>query len=61
MSRSRAFLAAFPDFTADPISPGEGGSPAASLTPEGWLRILPPHVTGGLDGFFIARFRREPH
>jgi 16S rRNA (cytosine967-C5)-methyltransferase len=57
--QARAFLAADPDFAVDPISPGEGGSPAASLTPEGWLRILPHHMAGGLDGFFIARFRRE--
>jgi 16S rRNA (cytosine967-C5)-methyltransferase len=54
----RAFLAAHADFTLDPPAPGEGGAPAASLAPEGWLRILPHHMDGGLDGFFIARFRR---
>jgi len=54
----RAFLAAHPDFTLDPATPGEGGAPAASLAPEGWLRVLPHHLGGGLDGFFIARFRR---
>ena len=53
-----AFLKAYPDFTLDPIASGEGGSPEASLAPEGWLRILPHHMAGGLDGFFIARFRR---
>ena len=52
------FLAAHADFALDPPAPGEGGAPAASLAPEGWLRILPHHLAGGLDGFFIARFRR---
>jgi len=55
----RAFLAANPDFTLDPIAPGEAGAPPASLAPEGWLRILPHHAEGGLDGFFIARLRRR--
>ena len=52
------FLACHPDFSIDPIMPGEGGSPPASLCPEGWLRILPHHAPGGLDGFFVARLRR---
>jgi 16S rRNA (cytosine967-C5)-methyltransferase len=56
--QARAFLAAFPEFTLDPIAPGEAGAPSASLAAEGWLRILPHQATGGLDGFFIARFRR---
>jgi 16S rRNA (cytosine967-C5)-methyltransferase len=55
----RAFLAANPAFALDPIAPGEAGSPAVSLAPEGWLRILPHHLAGGLDGFFIARLRRQ--
>ena len=54
----RGFLAANPDFITDPITLGEAGAPAVSLTPEGWLRILPQHAEGGLDGFFIARLRR---
>ncbi len=54
----RGFLAAHPDFVLDPIAPGEGGAPAASRAAEGWLRILPHHAEGGLDGFFIARLRR---
>ncbi len=53
-----AFLDARADFALDPIAAGEGGAPAASLAPEGWLRILPHHAPGGLDGFFIARLRR---
>jgi 16S rRNA (cytosine967-C5)-methyltransferase len=54
----RAFLSAHGDFTLDPITAGEAGAPVASLAPEGWLRILPHHAEGGLDGFFIARFKR---
>ena len=56
--QARAFLAARADFALDPIAPGEAGAPAASLAPEGWLRILPHHAEGGLDGFFIARLRK---
>jgi 16S rRNA (cytosine967-C5)-methyltransferase len=54
----RAFLAANPDFTLDPAAPDEAGAPSASLAPEGWLRILPHHLEGGVDGFYIARMRR---
>jgi 16S rRNA (cytosine967-C5)-methyltransferase len=53
------FLAAHPEYVAEPIAAGEGGAPEASLTPKGWLRILPHHAEGGLDGFFIARFHRR--
>jgi 16S rRNA (cytosine967-C5)-methyltransferase len=56
--RARAFLSARGDFTLDRIEAGEGGSPPASRRPEGWLRILPHHLDGGVDGFFIARFTR---
>ncbi len=58
-AQARAFLAARPEFALAPIAPGEGGAPLASLTPDGWLRILPHHAEGGLDGFFIARFVRR--
>lgn len=58
-SRIRAFLDAHPDFTTDRIQPGEGGAPEASLTPQGWLRILPFHREGGMDGFFAARLVRK--
>ncbi len=57
-AQARAFLANQPEFAPDPIVAGEGGMPAQSLTPDGWLRILPQHMEGGLDGFFIVRFRR---
>jgi 16S rRNA (cytosine967-C5)-methyltransferase len=55
-----ALLARTPGFALDPMSPGEGGAPEASLRPDGTLRILPNHRPGGTDGFFIARFRRAP-
>lgn len=55
----RALLARRPDLGTDPIRPGEGGAPAASTTSEGWLRILPHHAPGGLDGFFVARLTRD--
>ena len=42
----------------EPIQPGEGGSPEASLTARGTLRLLPHHRDGGQDGFFAARFRK---
>jgi 16S rRNA (cytosine967-C5)-methyltransferase len=58
-ARIRAFLAANEAFVLDPATPEEGGAPAASLAPEGWLRILPHQAGGGLDGFFIARLRRS--
>ncbi len=58
-AQARAFLSRRPDFALDPIAAGEAGSPAASRSPEGWLRILPHHLPGGLDGFFIARFHRD--
>jgi 16S rRNA (cytosine967-C5)-methyltransferase len=57
-AQARAFLAHQPEFAPGAIGAGEGGAPAASLTPEGWLRVLPQHMDGGLDGFFVARFRR---
>jgi len=44
----------------DPISVGELPAGLAP-TPEGWLRTDPGMLTGedGLDGFFIARWRRK--
>jgi 16S rRNA (cytosine967-C5)-methyltransferase len=54
-----AFLSRAPDVRLDPIAEGEGGAPLASLQPDGALRILPYHLDGGLDGFYVARFRRS--
>ena len=55
-----AFLERNPAFRVDPPGPGElpdGVTPAA----EGWVRVLPGmlEAEGGLDGFFVARFRRD--
>ncbi len=58
-AQARTFLASHADFTLDAPARDEAGSPPLSLTGEGWLRILPNHAGGGLDGFFIARFRRR--
>jgi 16S rRNA (cytosine967-C5)-methyltransferase len=54
-----AFLERHGDFARDPIQAGEGGAPAASLRPDGSLRILPHHRPGGLDGFYVARLKRR--
>ncbi len=50
------FLRRHPDFSLEPIAPGEGGAPEASVTALGTLRILSFHLEGGADGFFAARF-----
>lgn len=55
----RGFLARRPDFALEPVSAGEGGAPADSISAEGWLRILPHHLEGGIDGFFAARMVRR--
>ena len=54
-----AFLARRPDMRLDPITSGEAGAPAASLTARGTLRLLPHQLEGGQDGFFAARFIRQ--
>ena len=54
------FLRRHPEFVLDPVAPGEGGAPAASVTDAGTLRVLPFHIDGGCDGFFAARLRRAP-
>jgi 16S rRNA (cytosine967-C5)-methyltransferase len=54
-----AFLGRHPAFNVSRIMPGEGGAPEASTTEAGWLRILPHHLEGGLDGFFVARLIRR--
>jgi 16S rRNA (cytosine967-C5)-methyltransferase len=57
--RARTALATLP-LVADPILPAEVPGLADALTPEGFLRTHPGlwPEEGGLDGFFIARFRR---
>jgi len=58
-AQARAFLKRRPDFATLAAARDEAGAPAASLTPEGWLRLLPHQLDGGMDGFFIARFERR--
>jgi 16S rRNA (cytosine967-C5)-methyltransferase len=57
--QAEGFLRRHPDFRLVPIAPGEGGAPAASITADGCLRLLPFHIDGGCDGFFAARFVRQ--
>jgi 16S rRNA (cytosine967-C5)-methyltransferase len=54
------FLARRPEMRSDPIAPGEGGLPDGAVPADGTARLLPSmdDPVGGLDGFFIARFRR---
>ena len=53
-----AFLGRTPGVTLDPVVAGECGAPAASVRADGTLRILPHHVEGGIDGFYVARLLR---
>ena len=62
------FLAAHPEFSAEPILPEEIGGLSHLLTGDGFLRTLPFHDFGpasegggatGMDGFFAVRFRRN--
>ena len=55
-----AFLRRNPAFRTVPADPAVVGAPTESLTPEGWLRILPSMLAerGGLDGFFAAKLER---
>jgi len=53
-----AFLRRTPGMTLDAISEAAAGSPAASLDDDGTLRILPHQAPGGMDGFYVARFRK---
>jgi 16S rRNA (cytosine967-C5)-methyltransferase len=57
-SQATAFLKRHPEFVTVPVAASDGGAPAASITKDGWLRILPHHREGGMDGFFVARFGR---
>lgn len=59
-----AFLSENPGFELVPVTAGEIGGLDECITPEGYLRTLPCHFSGGtapdggLDGFFAARLRR---
>jgi 16S rRNA (cytosine967-C5)-methyltransferase len=55
-----AFLDRHPSFRTDPVREDELPDGVTSL-PEGWIRVLPGMLEdkGGLDGFFVARLRRD--
>ncbi len=57
----RAFLASHPDFSRIPVTPDEVFGHAEWITDKGDLRTLPCHLSehGGMDGFYIARLRRN--
>lgn len=57
-AQAAGFLARHSGFRRSPIAPAEASPAGRSLTSEGALRILPHHIEGGADGFFIARFER---
>jgi 16S rRNA (cytosine967-C5)-methyltransferase len=57
-AQAAAFMRRHPEFAVDPIAPGEGGAPVASIDGKGFLRVLPHHLEGGIDGFFAARWVR---
>jgi 16S rRNA (cytosine967-C5)-methyltransferase len=58
------FLARHPEFSLLPASAAELAIPDDLVSPAGFLRTLPCHAFGaerplrGMDGFFVARFRR---
>lgn len=60
-----AFLAANPKFRRLPIKAREIGAEAGWITADGDLRTLPHHLASvpgaapGLDGFYVARFKRR--
>jgi 16S rRNA (cytosine967-C5)-methyltransferase len=59
--QARGFLRRHPEFSLVRIADGEGGAPARGLTFDGALRLHPglDAPTGGIDGFFAARFIRS--
>ena len=59
--RIEALLAAGAAAARDPIARSELKGLPVDLTPNGEVRTLPCHLaaSGGIDGFFIARLRRQ--
>ncbi|HEX8164877.1 MAG TPA: transcription antitermination factor NusB [Beijerinckiaceae bacterium] len=62
--QAAAFLERAPAFRRVPVRPEELPGLAQAITPEGDVRTLPHHGGPefgaiGIDGFFIARFRRD--
>lgn len=54
------FLAAHSEFSIKPITAEEIGGISEIITPEGFIRTLPQHLSknGGSDAFFIARLQK---
>ncbi|WP_421864355.1 RsmB/NOP family class I SAM-dependent RNA methyltransferase [Parvibaculum sp.] len=61
VNRIEAFLAAQDDFTRARVMPEEVGGIAEIITTDGDIRSLPCHlaIEGGMDGFFVARLKRN--
>jgi len=59
VTRAESALARLP-LAADPVAGNELPELAGALLPAGWVRTTPAlwPERGGMDGFFIARFRR---
>jgi 16S rRNA (cytosine967-C5)-methyltransferase len=53
-----------PDLVPGPVAPAELPGLEAPITPAGFVRthpgLSPSGAEGGMDGFFVARFRRHP-
>jgi len=60
-ARIAKFLAGHPAFRRAPVTPDEIGGAAEFIARDGSLRTLPSHwpERGGLDGFYVARLRRD--
>jgi 16S rRNA (cytosine967-C5)-methyltransferase len=58
------FIERHPEMTIEAIAPSEVGEYADWISPEGWLRTLPCYLQlsdpelSGMDGFFVARFKK---
>lgn len=54
------FLTAHPEFRTVRLNKFVPREISEILTPEGWLRILPHHLSAwrGADGFFIAQLEK---
>ena len=60
-ARLPEFLQKWPDFRLNPILNTPNISPIHVVTDAGYVRSLPHNLaqSGGMDGFFIARLRRN--
>ncbi|MGB0630452.1 MAG: RsmB/NOP family class I SAM-dependent RNA methyltransferase [Alphaproteobacteria bacterium] len=57
----RKLLARNAGLMVEPVEPAEVPGFETCIRPEGWLQTTPAHLSdqGGVDGFFIARFRKK--